>query len=237
MTAREMFRCQEIALAAVKTVRIQTYVNAVELAQAEPRIEVETSGRFVIPDTLSSTLTVSLRGVSRLASEMIQVEGHRYSRMESYNKISGKRVVTGGWLEEEAPPGDRTRFMDVARLPYALKLAAERGGMEAPDAQRCDADLIALDEPEVVAGKPFYIIRIWSAENTIDGQPCDDATRVSTRYWIDRDTLRPYRIVLESEPAPNALNSGAPDDRVRWRGETIFSEYNVGFEIRAPIEE
>ena len=140
-------------------------------------------------------------------------------------------------MDQVAPPSDQTRFMDVARLPYALKLAADRGGMEVPDAQRCDADLIDLDEPEVVAGQPFFILRIWSAQSTRDGQPCDDATRVSTTYWIDRDTLRPYRIVLESEPAPNALNSGTPDDRVRCRGETIFSEYNVGFEIRAPIQE
>ena len=72
------------------------------------------------------------------------MEEARYSRSESYNHVSGRRVVTDGWQEEQVSSADRTRLLDTARLEYSTRLAALRSGLDNSESTRCADDVVEI---------------------------------------------------------------------------------------------
>ena len=227
--AEEVLRCADLALVNADSMRVDTYVHVLDAGQSDPRIKVEAEGIYVAPATVRIRLGLALRGASQLRSEVIQAEGVRYSRSESYNKVSGRRVVTDGWLQEIVEAEDHTRLLDTARLEYALRLAALRSGLDNPRSEGCAEDELDMMGSDEVDGRLYHVVRLSSPVETPDGQPCDESPRTSITYWVDSTSFRFWRIVMKSDPGPNS-----PDRRVSWLGQTVFSDYGIGFVIEPP---
>ena len=215
-------------------VRVETYIHIIEDGATEPRIRIDTEGIYLAPSSVRTRLELSLRGASQLRSEVIQVEETRYSRSETYNKVSGRRVITDGWQQEVVSTEDRTRLLDTARLEYATRLAALRSGLANPESTRCADNLMEVLELDNVDGQVFHVVQVRSASHAADGQPCEGAARTTTTYWVGSDTFRPWRIVLDSKPPGESGMSPGGSRQVSWLGQTVFSDYDVEFQIDPP---
>ena len=225
----EVLRCTALALVNAASMRVDTYVHALDPGKTDPRVKVQAEGVYIAPATVRTRLGLSLRGASQLRTEVIQVEGIRYSRSETYNKVSGRRVVTDGWLQEVVEAEDRTRLLDTARLEYALRLAAQRSGLDNPRATGCAEDILEMREPDEVEGRMYYVVSLSSPVITPDGQHCDDSPRTTVTYRVSSNSFRFWRIAMESSPGP-----GAPQRTVSWVRQTVFSDFGTDFVIEAP---
>ena len=229
----EVLRCAERALLEASGVRIETYAHVANEEDGQPRVSVETEGVYASPDRMKAKLLLTLWGDSQHRSDLIQIADVRYLRSQNYNQVSGERVVTAGWSEEMVDGADRRSILGIVGLDYATRFVADRGGLDAPEDRRCGDSTIRLVEPDTADDRTHLMVEVRSSEVAGDGVPCRGAMLMTVTHWIDRVTFRPWRVLLEAVP----LNGEGPvslDGRMYWRGQTVYSNYDVEFAIEPP---
>lgn len=231
----EVLRCAELAILESSGVRVESYVHVVDQGARDPRIKVEAEAIYEPPSSVRIRTDLSLRDVSQLRSEVVHVEDERFTRSESYNMVSGRRVVSDGWKREQVDAGDRRRMLDGVSVQYLVRLAFQRTGLVSPDITRCADDVARFLDPEGVGGRLYHVVEIRSADTTESGEPCVNSARTATTHWIDVVDFRPWRIVMESVPPEGAGSFGEEAQQARWSGQTLYRDFDARFQIEPPV--
>ena len=233
LRATEVLRCAQQSLLSARGVRVETYADVSDSSDGSPRLSIKSEGVYRAPDRMQGRLLFTLWGASQHRSDIIHVEGVRYTRSENYNQVSGQRVVTPGWAEEWVSPEDRRNPLGVLGLDYATRFVADRGGIDPPDARRCGDSTIRFLKPDTIDSRKYLTVQVRSGETAEEGLTCHGGVVMTVTHWIDRVSFRPWRVLIEAVPIEDG-SARPTGEGLFWRGQTVYSNYDVAFEIEPP---
>ena len=214
LSPADILRCSSEALLEARSFRFMTHVQVSPPSTAQPGGTLEVRGAY---DRVESNMEyVAVLSVGGQAVERVD--------FKRIGEMAYGRVEQGGTESSwESAPAERTATAALSdvRLRSAVARTAERGGMIPPGQPDCGEELARLLDPDQSGGEDYHVVEVFPASP--DAAEC--GVYLVETHWVSRDTLRPWRTVIESR--------GISKD-AGWSGQMVFSDYDAELEIAPP---